>query len=191
MSDILPLEHIIGKEIISADWTKISPTGKVSYSWGDIQELVQWMQMKDAEISGKRGLGTNDSKYPLIWMITPIEGLIISDGNIFEGLSFVVASDTRAEWLNQTREAETMPYLVDISNYFTTILSEGKNTSIRKENGTNKIRFKKVYNYQEFYPEKYRSIENSQATYDIWDAIILKFDLIINNNCLKTLQLCL
>lgn len=191
MSEILELEKLIGYIISKNDFTSISPTGTISYSWGDKYELNQWIVMKDKEISGMRAFGNeNKSKYPLIFLITPFEGEITSEGNLFEGTQIVIAMDTKAEWLNSTREKETMPILTKVANYFLEILDQDKNASIIKKDGAIKVRFKKVYNYQEFDAEKYRGAENTSATFDPWDAITLKFDLKINNDCLKTLKLC-
>lgn len=191
MSDILELEKLIGHIISQNDFSEVS-TKEISYSWGDKYELNQWIVMKDKEISGKRAFGKkNQSKYPLIWLITPLEGIITAEGNLFENLQFIIAMNTKAEWLNTTREKETMPILTKISNTFLSILDRDKNASIIKKDGEIKVKFKKVYNYQEVNSESFRSSENSNQTLDIWDAIVLKFDLIINNNCLKTLQLCL
>ena len=191
MSKILELEKLLGFIISKNDFSTISPTKEVSYSWGDKYELNQWIIMKDKEISGKRAFGKqNRSKYPLIWLIHPLEGEVTSDGNLFDDLQIIVAMDTKAEWLNSTREKETMPILTNIANYFLDVLDQDKNASIIKKNGERKVRYKKVYNYQEPNAERFRSAENSNATTDIWDAITLKFDLKINNNCLKNIQLC-
>lgn len=191
MSEILELEKIIGFILSKNDFSDVSPTGKISYSWGDKYELNQWMVMKDKEISGMRAFGNvNESKYPLIWLVHTLEGKIIPEGNLFENIQFIIAMDTKAEWLNSTREKETMPILTKIANHFIEILDMDKNASILKKDGTRNVSYKKIYNYQEFSPEKYRSVENTSATFDPWDAITLKFDLKINNNCLKNLQLC-
>lgn len=193
MSDqILDIEKILGFVISGIDFSGISPTGEISYSWGDQDELNQWMVMKDKEISGKRAFGVkNNSKYPLIWMVTPIEGETTCDGNLFADLQLIVAMDTKPEWLNSTRENETMPKLVRIANHLLSGIDQHKNASILKKNGIRKLKFKKIYNYQEPSPEQYRDTENRSATLDPWDVVTLKFDLLINDNCLKTLELCL
>ena len=70
-----------------------------------------------------------------------------------------------------------MPRLVGISEKFIEIIKSNKNTSIVKKDGVDSIKFRKIYNYN--------TGENKNETLDIWDAISLQFDLIINNNCLK------
>ena len=50
MFKIIPLENLIGKILSENDFTGISPTGKVSYSWGDNIELNQWIKAKDKEV---------------------------------------------------------------------------------------------------------------------------------------------
>lgn len=186
-SKILPVEQIIGQIIddnMSAFVWK-SPTQSVSYSWGDQQELNAWIIVKDKEIAGMRtfGGGVNKTKYPLIFMVTPIDGKLLLRENLFEKITFIICCDTKAEWLNSTREKETMPMLTDIANTFLEILSQNKNTQIIRRNGQLDVTFRKVYNYS-------TNGKESEAV-DIWDAIKLTFDLKINVNCLKNLQKCL
>lgn len=191
MSEILELEKITSYIIFNNDFSEVSPTKKISFSWGDQHELIQWIIAKDKENSGMRSFQQEvNPKYPLIWLVHPVEGRLTEDGNIFEQVKFIIASNTNAEWLNSTRERNTMPTLTKIANHFLNILATDKNASIVKKNGVRDVKFRKIYNYQEFSPEKYRSTENESAAVDPWDAITLQFDLIINNNCLKTLKLC-
>lgn len=191
MSEILELEKLLAHIIAKNDFSDVSPTGNVSFSWGDQFELIQWMVMKGKEGSGLRAFQMkNDAKYPLIWLVHTLEGRLTGDGNFFEGIQIIIAMDTKVDWLNSTREHETMPILTKIANHFLSILDMDKNASIRKRNGAHDVRFKKIYNYQEFSPERFKNVENASATFDPWDAITLKFDLSINNNCLKTLKLC-
>ena len=191
MSEIKKKKKTVGLIISESKIKEVSPTHQISYSWGDKFELNQWMIMKDKEISGMRAFGnSNLSKYPLIWLISPIEGEFDSYGNIFPNTQFIVAMDTKAQWLNSTREKETMPILTKISNCFLNSLDESRYSSIIKKEGIRKVNFKKVYNYQEVNAEKYKSSENSNQTFENWDVIVLKFDLKINNNCLKNIQLC-
>lgn len=179
MFKIVPLENLLGKIISEADFTDISPTNRVSYSWGDNIELNQWIVAKDKEISGKRSFGVeNIGKYPLIWLVTPIEGITESiNSQKFNGIKLIVASTTKTEYLNEFREREIMPYLVKIAEKFIEIVATNKNTSIVRKDGIPIIKFKKIYNYS--------TGENTNETVDIWDALSLQFDLIINNNCLK------
>lgn len=179
MFRIIPLENLLGKIISEADFTDISPTNRVSYSWGDNIELNQWIVAKDKEISGKRSFGVeNIGKYPLIWLVTPIEGITESiNSQKFNGIKFIIASSSKTEYLNEFREKEIMPRLVGISEKFIEIIKSNKNTSIVKKDGVDSIKFRKIYNYN--------TGENKNETLDIWDAISLQFDLIINNNCLK------
>lgn len=179
MFKIIPLESLIGKILSENDFTGISPTNKVSYSWGDNIELNQWIVDKDKEISGKRSFGVqNIGKYPLIWLVTPIEGSTEGlNSQRFSGAKFIIASKTKPEYLNEFREREIMPDLVKIAEKFIEIIKSHKNTSIVKKNGVDSIKFRKIYNYN--------TGENENETLDIWDAISLQFDLIINNNCLK------
>lgn len=185
-SKILPAEQIIGF-ILSENSEKfygISPTNEVSYSWGDQQELTQWILAKDNEIGGMRAFGKmNKSKYPLIFMNTPLDGEVLFQENLFKGISFVICCKTEAEWLNSTREVKTMPMLTNIANRFIEVISTSKYAEIIKENGSPKVTFKKVYNYSV-------SGTKENETIDIWDAVSLKFDLKINNNCLNNLELC-
>ena len=186
MSEILESEKTVGAILANSSFAGVSPTNEVSYSWGDQLELHQWIIAKDKEISGMRAFGKeNKSKYPLIWMVHPIEGKIQFDGNLFEGIQFVIACSTKAEWLNLTREHETMPTLTKIANHFLEILDTNKNASIIKTDGVRNVKFRKIYNYQEATPEKYRTVDNGNHSLDIWDAIVLRFDLKINNNCLN------
>ena len=183
---ILPVEQIIGN-ILSAnqsEFLSLSPTMGISYSWGDMFELSQWILAKDDEISGLRAFNLpNKSKYPLIFMVTPIDGKIMQNENLFEGINFIIACDTKPEWLNQTRETETMPMLTNVANKFIEVISKDKNATILRKDGILNVKFKKVYNY---------SVNKKEnQTLDIWDAISLTFDLRINNNCLKNLKLCL
>lgn len=184
-SKILPVEQIIGHIIDGnkSEFALKSPTQSVSYSWGDQQELNAWIIAKDKEIAGMRAFGKNKTKYPLIWMVTPIDGKIQLNENLFEKVTFIICCDTKAEWLNSTREKETMPMLTDLANLFLETLSQNKNAQIIRKNGQLDITFRKVYNYS--------TNGKESETVDIWDAIKLTFDLKINTNCLKNLQLCL
>lgn len=179
MFRIIPLENLIGKILSENDFTGISPTGKVSYSWGDNIELNQWIKAKDKEILGKRSFAVeNIGKYPLIWLVTPIEGITEGlNSQRFNGIKFIIASSSKTEYLNEFREKEIMPRLVGISEKFIEIIKSNKNTSIVKKDGVDSIKFRKIYNYN--------TGENKNETLDIWDALSLQFDLIINNNCLK------
>lgn len=188
-SKILPLEQTIGHilSIKQNELSVLSPTKSVSYSWGDQQELSQWILTKNDEIAGLRTFGKqNKSKYPLIWLVTPIEGEIQHSENLFEKITFIICCNTKAEWLNSTREKETMQMLTELANLFIEIISSDKNATIIRKDGSNRVKFKKVYNYSVV---KNDSSDESH-TLDIWDAITLTFDLKINNNCLKNLQLC-
>lgn len=185
-SKILPVENIIGQIIDDnkSEFVWKSPTQSVSYSWGDQQELNAWIIAKDKEIAGMRAFGgSNKTKYPLIWMVTPIDGKLLLRENLFERITFIICCDTKAEWLNSTREKETMPMLTDLANTFLEILSQNKNAQIIRKNGQLDVTFRKVYNYS--------TNGKESETVDIWDAIKLTFDLKINTNCLKNLQLCL
>lgn len=184
-SKILPveniIEHILDKN--KSELEAISPTKSVSYSWGDQQELNAWIISKDKEIAGMRTFGKNKTKYPLIFLVTPIDGKLLLRENLFEKITFIICCDTKAEWLNSTREKETMPMLTDLANLFLEILSQDKNAQIIRKNGQLDVTFRKVYNYS--------TNGKESETVDIWDAIKLTFDLKINTNCLKNLQLCL
>lgn len=181
---LFPLELVLGAALKKADFSKVSPTRSISYSWGDQQELMQWMVMKDKEISGLRTFGLeNRSKYPLIWLVDKYEGKAVNAReHIFTDLKFVVCCDTKAEWLNETRESQTMPVLMRICETFLHVLTENPNLSIKREQGYPVFSYRKIPNYS--------SGGDSNEGADIWDAIVLKFDLITNNNCLKTIELC-
>ena len=182
---ILPLEQIIGNILNNNqnELRSLSPTQGFSYSWGDQIELSQWIVAKDDEIAGLRAFKlANKTKYPLIYLVTPIEGNIMLNENLFERVTFIICCNTKAEWLNQTRETETMPMLTDLANSFIGIISRDKNATILRKDGNLNVKFKKVYNY---------SVSgNKSETLDNWDAISLTMDLKININCLKNLQLC-
>ena len=76
-----------------------------------------------------------------------------------------------------------MTMLTDLANLFLETLSQDKNAQIIRKNGQLDVTFRKVYNYS--------TNGKESETVDIWDAIKLTFDLKINTNCLKNLQLCL
>ncbi|WP_234110135.1 hypothetical protein [Chryseobacterium sp. R2A-55] len=182
--NIFPLERVIGAAIKGMDFSEASPTKAVSYSWGDQKELVQWQIMKNKETSGLRAFQQKvNPKYPLIWMVDKWVGNAVSQReHLFTNLKFVVCCDTKAEWLNTTREKETMPILTSICEVFLENISRNKNLSIKRENGYPAYSYQKIPNYS--------SGGNENESTDIWDAILLKFDLITNNNCLKTIELC-
>ncbi|GAB0156226.1 hypothetical protein CHRYSEOSP005_14900 [Chryseobacterium sp. Alg-005] len=189
---ILNIEHILGHVINENkdSFMALSPTKNISYSWGDQQELNQWIIAKNSDIAGKRAFAIkNTSKYPLIWLITPYDGNILLKENVIPSIKFIICSDTQGEWLNSTREKETMPFLIDIANNLIEVISRHKNTSIINK-ASNPISFKKVYNY----PVS-KTVENVEQvpeaeTLDIWDAVTLKFDIKIDDNCLKNLKSC-
>lgn len=193
VSKILPVEQIVGYILNenNTDFWGCSPTNEVSYSWGDQQELTAWILAKDNEISGMRAFGkANKSKYPLIFMVAPLDGEILHSENYFRGITFIVCCDTQAEWLNSTRENKTMPMLTNLANKLIEILSKSKYSEIIKENGTPKVTYRKIYNYPLSNVRNFAQVSKQNETIDIWDAITLKFDLKINNNCLNNLELC-
>lgn len=181
---LFPLEHVMGAVLKEIDFTGISPTLSVSYSWGDQRELVQWQIMKNKEVSGLRAFSIpNNPKYPLIWLVHDYEGKQINAReHIFTGVKLVVCCDTKSEWLNTTRENETMPVLVRICEVVLESITRNKNLSIKREGGFPVVSWRKIPNYN--------SGGNENESTDIWDAILLKFDLITNNNCLKLIELC-
>lgn len=179
-----PLEQVIGAVTNGIDFTEVSPTKTVSFTWGNQQELMQWQIMKNKENSGLRAFQkVINPKYPLIWLVQNYEGKQINNREyLFTDLKFVICCDTKAEWMNTTREMQTMPILEAICEKFLKEISENENFSIKRENGFPVYKWRKIPNYN--------SGGDENESTDIWDAILLKFDLITNNNCLKTIQLC-
>ena len=74
-----------------------------------------------------------------------------------------------------------MPMLTNLANNFLDVISKDKNASIIRRDGNLKVKFRKIYNY---------SVQDKSEALDIWDAVTLTFDLKINTNCLKNIQLC-
>ena len=182
--NLFPLEHVIGAVLKGTDFKEVSPTKAVSYAWGDQVELMQWQVLKNKEVSGLRTFNMDvNPKYPLVWLVQDYEGKQFSQREyIFTNLKFVICCDTKAEWLNTTREKQTMPILEAICKKFLQGISENKNLSIKRENGFPAYTWRKIPNYS--------SGGKENESLDIWDAIVLKFDLITNNNCLKLIELC-
>lgn len=192
MYKILPIENIIGEVIRRKieDFNKLSPTHNVSYAWGDQQELVHWIMNKDKEIDGYRAFGFTEgggvSKYPLIWLVSPLKGRVLPNGkNLFYDLDFIICSNTEVSWSNERRERETMPILVDLANLLIDVLIKDPNTSIpRNKDGEPSIKFLKSYNYPLATIRNWvYQVAESELT-DIIDAVKLSVDITINSNCL-------
>lgn len=148
----------------------------LSFSWGDQKELLQWIRTKDKNIAALRAISENASKYPLIWL-APCKGHRHSKKEFLFSVTLIVSQITDPEWLNETRWNTTMAFLEKVANFVIGAINSDRNLSIKRDDGVEKISF-------EFAPN-YSTDNKGNNTLDIWDAIIIEMDLIMNINCLK------
>lgn len=146
----------------------------ISFAWGDQLELMQWIKTKDEEIASLRAISQNATKYPLVWL-TPTR-VRHDNADLRANITLIFAQITEPEWLNATRWNKTMPFLADVSNFVLNTIDKSKHFQIVK-----------TQNYEvnyEYMPNYSTTNGKDNEGLDIWDAIVVNFDLIIKLNCL-------
>lgn len=176
MGYIIPTERIIGGSA-----HKSNPD--VQYHYGDQFELLNYLK------TGKSYSQTNSIKkagkekwkqYPLIWFVQPVKTFSTVDKDIFlvrNARLIIALNNPNISWLNSKREKESFsklePIAENLLNYF------GRSQYVRFENQKNPIySFEKAPNYS-------TTEGKSNEALDIWDAIVIEANLLLNINCLK------
>ncbi len=184
MGYIADIETILGHSIKEIDYSEFTNKA-INYHWGSQMELNRWLVAKDKEISGYNAFDEEANKYPLIWLAHPNKGEHLwGDDFLHRNTKLLFVCKAEPEHFNNTKWNSTMPMLTDLVEITMKGIQRNKNTSIQRNNGGLSISYEKLTNY-------YTSQNESKAI-DIWDAIIVTTDLIINTKCLttKTQQLC-
>ncbi|MXV39346.1 hypothetical protein GO491_11775 [Flavobacteriaceae bacterium Ap0902] len=150
----------------------------ISFSWGDQLELLQWIKTKDSEIAALRAISVNANKYPLVWL-TPTK-IRHSETGLKSNITLIFAQITEPEWLNETRWDRTMPFLSEVANHVLKTIDTSKHFQISRRDG---------YEIEYEYMPNYSTTQGkSNEALDIWDAIVVNFELLIKLNCLSEIQ---
>ncbi len=161
---------MIHPEVLIGDL--LSPLNKVTfYHYGNEDELKKVMSIK-------REL------YPMVWYVMPYQkGSQKTDTKVWKGnVKLLLATNNKAQPTNDVRNNTTFkdtlnPLYDDVINAF-----------VKNPNFTivdNKVDDIKLFNY---YKKDVGSRDKPQKRIvnDIWDVIVLEFNLIINNNFCQT-----
>ena len=184
LKHIADLETVLGFRLSQIDFSDITED-TINYSWGDEEEVHEWIRHMDAstQFSGNVYTVSGDDKipvekrkkYPLIWLVTPIEGRN-TDFKNFDGVNLIICSDTEEQWLNKTRWGKRIPMLQAIADRIIDKLRG--NVRIAVEDGNLVYAFRNVPKFSA--SEKG---EGENKTIDLWDAVVLNLDLIIDDSC--------
>lgn len=126
----------------------------------------------------------NDVKpYPFIWYKLP-NSLQENDHYIKGNFEFVIANLTEYHWLNDQRFDESFTkILYPISEKVINAFKQAGNVQL------NYISDKNFWERTEYPNYGYRQGSKDQDKTEYWDALLLKVNLTINNNCIGTLKL--
>lgn len=187
LKHIVDLETLLGYRLSQIDYTSITDQA-INYSWGDESELTSWIKNQDDTVkySGNfYSISGNDKvsiekrkKYPLVWLVTPVEGENNRDIKNFNNVTIIICSKTEEQWLNASRWKEYIPMLQAIAD---TIIDNLKgNIRIRRDNGVLKYSYRNLPKYS----VSEKGGENDEtATLDLWDAVVLNTDLLVDDSC--------
>lgn len=156
--------------------SKLVDNGKpISYSWGDIDALHKWLEAQNKKAS-ERALGINNGKkYPLIWLTDSWKAEENVPGLKFNNVTFYIAKNSKVETLNENR----------VPNFDN--LYQVGNDMIKELKRWIKISDNSIKYYERANLSVKKSGKSQSYTHDIWDAIVIEMDIIINTNCIKKL----
>lgn len=152
--------------------SNITDNGKpISYSWGDIDALHKWIEAQNKKAS-ERAIGiSNTKKYPLIWLTDSWRAEETVPGLLFKKVTFYIAKNSKVETLNENR----IPNFENLYQVGNDMIKELKKWVKISQNSIN------------YYEKANLSVKNQAHATDIWDAIVIEMDIIINTNCIKKL----
>ena len=176
VNEIIPTELII-REVVS----KVAPTAK--YHWGHQLELLNYLTVGKSfsqgnAIQSKTTPKTVWKQYPLIWYNKPNKTTTTEEHGIYklQNARLIIAiNNPNLSHLNTQREVESFSKIEPIANALLSHFKRAQN--LRFEDIQNPIfSFDKVPNYSH--------TQNGYEGLDIWDAIVIEGNLLINTNCL-------
>lgn len=139
---------------------------KVFFNWGTEEVLNKYLALKDIQ-----------SRYPLIW-------LTISEDTYKTGTNFVRRNNARlilamhsdkVDYFNP--EVFNTDYKVVLNPLLANVLKALRNSSVSRMDLEYKVQ--RLPNY---------SVNGSNATLDVWNALILDCSIELTNNCLNPIK---
>lgn len=149
------------------------------YDFGSQKDLYRFLNSKRKEVTSS-GSG---NIYPIIWMETPVT----KTGTEFRlsfPLTLVIATLSNSEFSNTQRlNLSYATVLTPLYDNIITGLKQSGFTQIVPNSTTqdNSIVRTDYFNYS-------TDNDESHATNDIWDAVKLECTVLMNNNCLRTIN---
>lgn len=179
---VIPTELIIQRAL-----TLANKNTSFSFHWGHQKELNNYLLVgkSKSQINAFNDVDPVKNKtwkqYPLVWLVKPAMTYTTQEHGIYKipKAKIVIAINSpELSKLNDVRERETFPKIEPIAN---NILSFFKRAQIvRFENQEKPIfGFDKLPNYS------VSANQNENESIDIWDAILIEADLLINTNCIN------
>lgn len=189
LKHIVDLETVLGWRLSNIDFTSITDK-TITYGWGDESELINRIHNKDSNmqfggnfvtVSGSTTTVVNTPiKYPLIWLVTPVRSVNENDIKRFDNVRLIICTNTEEEWLNSTRWKKYIPMLQAITDNIIDKLRG--NIRITRDDGVLQYDYRNVPKYS--VGETGGKNAKSKAM-DIWDAVVLTTDLIIDDSCMN------
>lgn len=140
---------------------------KSKFDFGSHRDLLRWLKTKSEN---------GESKYPLIWLETPVS----LSGNTRKKINvkLILATLSNSELSNRDRLSKIIkPTLVPLYHNVIKTLSQSGTTTLRNRNDE---RYSIHYNYGV-------NEEETIAT-DIWDAIKFECEVELYNGCIKQIN---
>ena len=154
LKHIVDLETLLGYTLNKVDFSDIT-NDNINYSWGDESELKKWIVLKDEKtstsgnfynISGSLKIPVSkQKKYPLIWLVTPVEGRNESQLKSFKNVTIIICENTTEESLNADRWRDKIPTLQAITDKI--IDSLRGDLKIAKDRGVLQYSYRNVPKY--------------------------------------------
>lgn len=164
---IIPIEQIVGYAVNKA-------VSGVQYHWGDSYELQKYLRVGKG-MEQMNSFGGDYKQYPLIWLVKPFMTAKLPDGKHYRvnrmRLLFSLNNQNMSE-LNTEREKSfdvLVPLANDLLKFFTK-----SSIAYFPDRRNPEFSFDRVPNY---------SVQNKSGAVDIWDALVLEMDLIVNSLC--------
>jgi hypothetical protein len=184
---IVDLETFLGYSLSLIDYSSITDE-TITYSWGDESELISWIRSKDKEVQYGGNFYTisgsdktpidKRKKYPLVWLVTPVKGVNATDIKNFDNVTIIICTNTEEQWLNATRWKKKMPMLQAIANEIIDRLRGS--IRIKRDEGILQYSYR---NLPKFAVTEKGGSDDKTATLDLWDAVVITVDLLVDDSC--------
>jgi hypothetical protein len=139
------------------------------YHYGSENELV-------------KVFSANAVKYPIVWLVMPIEGAnteSLYKKELNTTLRVILATSSQKEWFNDRRNEETYKkVLVPLSDKVVKAINDFKFIDITSR----EVKIQKLHNYHRT-DLGTRNDPQKRTALDYWDVIILEFDARIKKIC--------